>query len=347
MKNIRVKLSIPGAGENPDISEFLDGKANQGFGCQFYVNDSSVKDVDCWFVLDDLQTLSETAIVDKNNVFFLNSEIVYEKGYYDNPQLQNYLDQFSEIYTCYDIYRQNVKFTLPFLGWMINSNHGNAVSEKKHHDLNWLRENNILEKNKKISVFCSDQQATIDHRIRLKFVRNLKEHFGCELDWYGNGINPLPDKWTGIAPYKYHIALENQSRNHIITEKLYDSFLGLAFPIYYGAPDVGKFFNIESLQKIDLMDLNGSIKKIEKILEIDPWDEKLSLLIDSKSKVLNEFNVFNRISKIAHESVLNSHNTKQTIKLFSTKFFKYNIGINSLRYLAGKGLQRIAIKLIK
>ena len=31
-------------------------------------------------------------------------------------------------------------------------------------------------------------------------------------------------------------------KNNLISEKLYDSYLGLAFPIYFGAPNSGEYF---------------------------------------------------------------------------------------------------------
>ena len=94
----------------------------------------------------------------------------------------------------------------------------------------------------------------------------LKEHFKDKLDWYGNGINPLDRKWDGIAPYKYHLTLENQSTYNVITEKLYDAFLGLSYPIYWGAPNVNDYFEDNSLIKINLNDLKGSIQIIEKVI---------------------------------------------------------------------------------
>ena len=131
--------------------------------------------------------------------------------------------------------------------------------------------------------------------MRLKFVKALKKHFGDALDWFGNGIQPLEQKWDGIAPYKYHLVLENQLRIDVITEKLYDSFLGLAYPIYYGAPNVGDYFDPKSMATINILDLHGSIKKIEQILTADPYQAALPALVESKNRVLTKCNLFERI----------------------------------------------------
>ena len=66
----------------------------------------------------------------------------------------------------------------------------------------------------------------------------FKKHFKDRLNWYGNGVNEINNKFEVISNSKYHIVLENDSKYNLISEKLYDSYLGLSFPIYYGAPNV-------------------------------------------------------------------------------------------------------------
>jgi hypothetical protein len=181
---------------------------------------------------------------------------------------------------------------------MINANHGQSVFSAHARDRLFFEQLTSLPKTKDLSVFCSNQTWTEDHKLRLKFVRGLKAHFGDKLDWFGNGIQPLEQKWDGIATYKYHIALENQSRNNVITEKLYDSFLGLAYPIYYGAPNAGEYFDSKSFSTIDIVDIKGSIKIIEKILESDLYEQRLNEVIASKNLVLSKYNLFERIADI-------------------------------------------------
>jgi hypothetical protein len=186
---------------------------------------------------------------------------------------------------------------------MINANHGGSIFEKHDRDYDYFHNLNKLPKTKLMSVFCSTQTWTEGHRLRLKFVKALKRHFGNRLDWFGNGLNEIERKWDGIAPYKYHIVLENQSRNHVITEKLYDSYLGLAYPIYYGASNASDYFNPSAFSTIDICDLNGSIEKIENIINKNIYEESIPLLLNSKDLVLNEYNMFKRISNICLEKL--------------------------------------------
>ena len=79
--------------------------------------------------------------------------------------------------------------------------------------------------------------------MRLLFAEKIAEHFGSDIDWFGDGIKTIENKWEAVSNYKYHIVLENESRNFLISEKLYDSYLGLAFPFYYGGSNVNSFFS--------------------------------------------------------------------------------------------------------
>jgi hypothetical protein len=296
---IKIKLSIPGF-KQADISQFTGNKNNIIDNCIFYINRDDITVADFWVCLEAPYKSIEVCKLNKKNVIFLTSEVAWPKLFYDSELKKNFLAQFGQIYTCHDIYNDNVVFDLPYLPWMINANHGNSIFSSHSRDRIYFENLMILPKTKQISVFCSNQSWTVDHNLRLKFVKAIKSHFGDKIDWFGNGINPIDKKWDGIAPYKYHIVLENQSRNNVITEKLYDSFLGLAYPIYYGAPNASSFFNPESFSTIDISDLKGSIKKIENILKNDLYEKLLPSLIDSKNLVINKYNLFERIAKICN-----------------------------------------------
>ena len=314
---IKIKLSIPGFENDLNLSQFLGNAENTFQNCKFYVNDSNIKEVDFWFVMDDLQELKESVIVDPDNIYFISAEVVYPKGYYDTEDKLKFLDQFAKIISCHDIFRENATFDIPFLGWMINANHGPSIFGKTYRDINWLSNLDTLEKKNKISVFCSNKITTPDHQLRYKFVKILKKHFGDSLDWYGNGIQSVAQKWDGIAPYKYHIALENQSRHNIITEKIYDSYLGLAYPIYWGAPNLNEYFPKQSFTRIEIFDWRNSIKKIEHVLLRQEWEKSLPLLIQCKNKVLTDYNPYQRIGKMT----INDHNLtavkKERVELHS------------------------------
>lgn len=298
---LTIKLSLPGFA-HPDISQFTGTLNNTFRNCEFYINRDDILSADFWVCLEGPYKSEETCRVDRKNVIYLAAEVAWPRFFYDSELKRSFLNQFGRVYTCHDVYAENVVFGPPYLPWMINANHGQSIFSASERDRSYFSDLNQLPKTKQLSVFCSAQTWTNDHKMRLKFVKALKNHFGDTLDWFGNGIQPLDRKWEGIAPYKYHLVLENQSRFDVITEKLYDSFLGLAYPIYYGAPNVGDYFDLNAMATINILDLKGSIKKIEHILTTDPYQDALPALVESKSRVLSKYNLFERIVDLCQAS---------------------------------------------
>jgi hypothetical protein len=294
---IKVKLTIPGALRKINLAQFLDNDENRYKNCIFFVNEN-IPDPDFWFVIEGPCKDDYKCNIDPNRIYFLTSEASLPSGYYATLQGSKFLDQFHLIYTCHDVYRKNVIYTIPFLPWMINANHGASIHAKNKRDYNYFSSLSELPKSKILSVICSSKTYTDDHAQRLRFVIKMKEHFKDKLDWFGNGIHLLPIKWDGIAPYKYHLVLENHPKYNIITEKIFDAFLGLSYPIYNGAPNILDFFPDEALTRININDFNGSINQIESVLQEDRYNQKLSALIKAKELCLNQYNLFHRIGEI-------------------------------------------------
>lgn len=298
---LKIKVSICGAARDLSIAQFGGTELNVIDGCRFYVN-STVSDADFWFVIEDANSYDREAAVPGGRVYFASAEVAWPPGYYaENESRMTYLRQFSRIFTCHDIFLDSVTYTTPFLPWMVNANHGPSIFATHARDAEALGQIVEMDKPKTLSVFCSLQDMNPTHRLRLRFVEQLKKHFGDKLDWYGNGVRPLPEKWEGIAPYRYHLVLENQSAPNVITEKLYDSFLCLAYPIYWGAPNVDDFFDPRSYSAVDIKDLQGSIARIEALIGSNTAEDRRKFLLGSRSMVLNKYNLFRRMARIAHE----------------------------------------------
>lgn len=328
---IKIKISIPGFGNCLSLAPFLGTSDNSCGDFRFYVNDPSVSEVDFWFVIDNLQHIREEVFVDPSKVYYLTAEAIYPAGFFDSCDKVDFIGQFSKIYTCHDILNNNVFSQPPFLGWMINANHGPSLFQETTRDINWLRKLDFLDKPKNLSVICSSKIQTLDHYVRFKFVTKLKKHFGEALDWYGNGVRSVAKKWDAIAPYKYHIVLENQSRVNVITEKIYDSYLGLSYPIYWGAPNLDEYFPTDSFAKINAYDLNGSIDTIERIIESGYFISKRDVLVSCKNRVLENLNPFFRICHIAQD-----HNTlsiKKLVRLNSMKWYRHNSAVGLAKYI--------------
>ena len=98
--------------------------------------------------------------------------------------------------------------------------------------------------------------------------------------YIGHGFNDIPDKWEAIAPYKYHIVLENTVQPDCWSEKLADSFLGFSLPIYHGCPNIHDYFNKDSLFLIDIDDINATVELLQYLIDHDEIFEKRKHMIN-------------------------------------------------------------------
>jgi len=341
---LKIKLSIPGALEHINISQFTGNLLNEHMNCRFYIN-NNVEDPDFWFIIEEPHENDKFCNIDKTRVVLLTAEVAHQPGYYNSQKAKLFLNQFAEIYTCYEIYRDNVTSDLPFLPWMINANHGNSIYADNQKNKIYFENLLSLDKPKTLSVICSNVTWTEFHLKRILFVKELKRHFKDKLDWYGNGVNPIKTKWEGIAPYKYHIVLENQEKYNVITEKLYDSFLGLSYPIYSGACNVFEHFPKNSLINIHLNDLKSSIYSIEEIIEENFYKRNYQSIINAKNIVINEKNLFTRIASIALKKNEKLPNNREFTTIFP---LKKNTNNNILGFynIVGKAFRKIGTQLI-
>jgi hypothetical protein len=158
-----------------------------------------------------------------------------------------------------------------------------------------------IPKTRNISVICSNLAITPDHRMRLRFLRRLTRHFGDRIDAFGDGHRPVADKWDAIAPYKYHIAMENSRLNDYWTEKLADSFLGAAMPIYWGCENINQYFSADSLVTIDISRPSDAISIIEQVLAEDPYEKSQTALWHARRQLLDEYNLFPMLVRLVDE----------------------------------------------
>lgn len=147
-------------------------------------------------------------------------------------------------------------------------------------------------KTKLCSVVCSDQTVTKGHRERLAFVNQLKLAFGDQLDYFGRGSRPMPDKDEALAEYTFHIALENSRHKDYWTEKLADPILRGCFPIYSGCTNVFDYFPEKSMVLIDTGKPDKSIETIRQILQSHLDQENHDALAQAKYSVLHKYNIF-------------------------------------------------------
>ena len=111
----------------------------------------------------------------------------------------------------------------------------------------WIKESKIYPKTKLISMIASTKVMCQGHLYRQEIAQKYKN----KVDLYGNGHRRIEDKIEGLADYCFSISMENDSYPTNFTEKLADCFATGTIPIFWGATDVGEYFNSEGIIFLD------------------------------------------------------------------------------------------------
>ena len=283
---------------------------------KFYINEN-IDECDFWVIFDGfLSTKKSTKCAPENTVLLLEEPPCkrnYRKGY---------INQFGRIFTYRkDIKHKNIVNAQPMFPWMIGGRYDTKEKKWKKvfsKDYTELKNINEYKKTKLISVIASTKNHTEGLKKRLKFVDTLKEHFEDKIDVFGRGINTFEDKWNVLAPYKYHITLENSFHKDHWSEKIADCFLSGTYPIYYGCPNIHDYFGKKSLTTIDIDKPEKAIRIIEEVIAQDTYEKTKDELMISKDKVLDEYQLFPMLCKLLGEK---NNKNKKIINLKQEKRF--------------------------
>ena len=171
-----------------------------------------------------------------------------------------------------------------------------------------------IAKTRLISTVCSaKQQAHTMHARRYNFTQAMKQEIP-ELEIFGHGVRFVEKKADAIDPYQFHLVVENHIARHVWTEKLADTFLGYAVPIYCGCPNVFDYFPEDSIVPIDINDFEGSLKKIKRILSTEgEYERRLDAVQEARRRVMNEYNLPAMLDHIISEAAVPQSNEGGTI----------------------------------
>jgi hypothetical protein len=150
----------------------------------------------------------------------------------------------------------------------------------------------VPEKLKTISWIVGDATDLPGHMKRLSFLRYLQKENTLDIGLFGRAVQYIEDKWDGLAPYRYSLAIENSSSNDYWTEKLADCFLAWSIPFYYGCINLEDYFPAESFIRIDINDPKQSIETIKAVIEADDRKQRIPALRAARNLVLYEYQLF-------------------------------------------------------
>ncbi len=259
---------------------------------RFSINERD-SDCDWWVVIEDLPH-TETTNCPSGRKILITGEPPTFKSYH--PQ---FLQQFDLIFSPHPPRKApNVEWFRTQLGlpWMV----GGKFDEETHRwkteaftlDYDQLNQMDVPKKNRELSAIVSTKAFSRGHRNRLRFIEKLKADLGDRLDLFGNGIRFVEDKWDAIAPYRYHLVIENCQTQGYWSEKLMDPYLGYAYPIYCGAPDIHDYFSPDALSVFSIGRYEKAKSLILRLLESDMDKSSFVALCKARHDVLHKYNVF-------------------------------------------------------
>lgn len=330
---INIKLSTPFP--KIPIARQTPGGTGVWGDCKFFI-DEPVEKADWWVVLDGL-TSPEQTIIPKKNSILITAETEFTKKYNEK-----FLNQFGTIITSQQIIKHprvinTQQGHLWHVGWFGT---GSGVDPKDYKKVfttyDQLKAIDItkLKKDKLISIVISSKNRTEGQKKRLEFISKIKAHFGDKLDLFGVGFHMIRDKWEGLAPYKYHLIIENSYAPHWWTEKIADAYLAGAYPIHYGCPNIYDYFSTNAVSKIDIDDVPGTIATIEKIIAEDYQSNRIEEILKARDQIMNKYNLFPMIADLVKKIPTEGTPSLVTIKPEKKPWLKKKI----VEILKNKGI---------
>jgi hypothetical protein len=208
--------------------------------------------------------------------------------------------QFHTVLTCHtDLAHPRKLFSYQAHPWYVGVDRSAGAPPPKTID-DFLAEP-AAPKTRLISVIASDKAVTAGHRHRKALVAKLQTHFGDQLDVFGRGIRDIADKTDAILPYKYHVALENSEFYDYWTEKLSDAYLCSTLPVYWGCPNLDRYFPEQSFLRISIYDPDAAVAIIDRAIAAAAFENAAAALEESRRRVLTEYNMFALLSRLCNE----------------------------------------------
>ena len=143
----------------------------------------------------------------------------------------------------------------------------------------------LHKKNKLVSMIASEKTWLFGHRLRHIIVKSLLPKIdNINIDLFGNVVNkPIDLKSDSLNDYMFQIAIENAQRINYFSEKIYDCFATGTVPIYWGAPNIGDYFDMRGVLVFNTPD---ELKDILNSLSVEKYNSMLPAIRSNYEKCI-------------------------------------------------------------
>ena len=268
----------------PDLLRQTPGGKGIWDGIRFTTDD--VDECDALVVLNNRMKQAVHAHCPKGRVWALMQE-PYVKGFTD--WMAEGHDAFDRIYTNY-IPTSDPKYitSQPALPWHVNRTFDELTTM------------GIPDKTRPLSWIVGNSRELPGHLDRLDFLSLLQREQSIPADLFGRAVRPIDDKWDGLAPYQFSLAIENTVATDYWTEKLADCFLSWTIPIYHGCPNLADYFPADSFISIDVRKPDEALAAIRKVVAggMPEWKRRLPALLEARHLVLYKYQIFPHLAEL-------------------------------------------------
>lgn len=265
------------------------------FSFDVFENSDADIDWDCVVVFDGVPR-SRVVKVKAGNLIFVAGEPP-ESQYYT----RHFLSQFDVSYCAHPSHleRSNNIVSQHFNNWHFGFDSEARSFRYSYEDIMYFEP---PQKTENMSVIVSNLAYMPNHLKRLRFVDALRTTFKDQIDVFGRGHNFIQYKEDAILPYRFHFCFENTIRNHLWTEKISDSLLGFALPLYAGAPNIDSFFPNGCVTSLDLDDIERSLGIVDKLLQSPEvhYASMLPVLKQARRRLIQDYSFTSLIVERLH-----------------------------------------------
>ncbi len=268
-------------------------------GIQFTLD--PVENCDYLVMLNNRMQVDIKVRCPNENIWALMQE-PYMKGHSD--WMVEGHENFSKVFT-HHLPSDDSKYVVshPAIPWHVNRTFDQLVSCE------------IPPKSKTISWIAGNARDLPGHVKRWALLNFIRQDNTLDIDLFGRAVQFIEDKWDGLVPYKYSLAIENSSSPDYWTEKISDCFLAWTVPIYYGCTNLEDYFPEESFIRIDIDYPEKSVEKIKSVIEADNWEKRIPAIEKARNLVLYEYQLFPHLVKLICKYPNNLSKSKEMITI--------------------------------
>ena len=284
----RLRVAVTTTVSHADMDRLCPERQTRWGRCEFLLNPPRGSACDYWIVFAGSRDRDLMQCAPENTLFIAGeppSKKIYPRKFYA---------QFHRVVSSHAADpHPRVTTSLPGLNWHVGLF---RAADRYHYGYDELKRLTPDAKTNRISVVCSNLTTTPGQRQRLEFLGHLKAALGERLVHYGRGFTPIEDKMDAILPHRLHLVLENSCSPDYWTEKLSDAYLGWAYPIYAGCPNLGDYFPAAGFTAVDVTQPQQAVDLIRGMLAEEPGAAEMAAIARCRDLILDDYNPFARFA---------------------------------------------------